>query len=96
MFNITANYGFVSYNFVIAPTSGLDLFFEGQNVHEKNWTEIEASTYAYYFFGLSNNLMSSNTNQYLKENTIDTTYGNGGRASALTNQYLNYSYFGKK
>ena len=40
--------------------------------------------------------MNNNTILYLEENTIDPRFIDGKVGLLLSDQYLNYSYFGKK
>lgn len=70
----------ILFNLYTAPLSFIDALFNEQKVHDKYWTEIQASTYAYYYFGFPKDFKT--------ENTVKDNYLSLEKKKYLYRQYL--------
>jgi hypothetical protein len=68
------------YNTYAAPASFVNAFFNSQSEHAKHWAEIQASTYAYYYFGFPAN--------FKNENIVNPNYLSLEIRKSIFRQYL--------
>jgi RHS repeat-associated protein len=68
------------YNIYTAPSSFLNAMFNNQTEHANHWAEIQASTYAYYYFGFPK--------KFTKENKINKDYLSLIKKIELYRRYL--------
>jgi hypothetical protein len=60
------NHNALWYNTYAAPSSFVNAIFNNQSEHAKHWAEIQASTYAWYYFGFPED--------FKKENDVNSNY----------------------
>ncbi len=68
------------YNTYAAPASLVNAIFNNQSEHEKHWAEIQASTYAWYYFGFPKD--------FKKENIVNPNYLSLEIRKSIFKQYL--------
>ncbi|MFA9192503.1 RHS repeat-associated core domain-containing protein [Flavobacterium sp. FZUC8N2.13] len=73
-------YNPIWYNVYAAPSSFFNAIFNNQTEHAKHWAEIQASTYAYYYFGFPKG--------FDKENEVNSNYLSLTIRNSIFRQYL--------